>query len=92
MMTREETIQAYQAQSRVRLAWFLIALAVGTVAAVAFHLVSDWEYPAWNIGLLAWGIAFMPIFLVMAFSKELVSVREVMKARRELLDRGGPRV
>ena len=90
-MTPEETIQAYQAQSRLRLAWFLIALAVGVVAAVAFYLVSDSEYPAWNIGLLAWGIAFMPIFLVMAFSKKLVSIREVMSARRELADREGPR-
>ena len=75
----------------MRLAWFLIALAVGVVAAVVFHLVSDSEYPAWNIGLLAWGIAFMPIFLMMAFGKKLVSIREVMKARRELADHKGPR-
>ena len=76
----------------MRLAWFIIALAVGAVAAVVFHLVSDSEYPAGSIGLIAWGVAFMPMFFMMAFSKKLVSIREVMRARREIVDREGPRL
>ncbi len=71
----------------MRLAWFLFALAVGVVAAVVFHLVSDSAFPVGSIGLLAWGIAFMPMFLVMAFSEKLVSIREVMKAWLELANR-----
>lgn len=83
-MTPEETIAEHQEQSRARLRWFVIACATGSVSALLFWLFTDTDYSPWNAWLLGWGFVFIPAFIKISSRKDLVSMREVMKAKRQL--------
>ena len=85
-MTPTDIIQAYRRQQRQRLRWFAIALGAGLLATLAAQL-GGLAYPAWRIGLIAFSLAFWPWFFVHVFSKGYVSMREALRARKEL----GPR-
>ena len=83
-MTPEETIQAHRAQAIRRVAWSAIATTIGVMAALVFKFGTDFTYPAWRIGLLAWGLVFLPWFFIKGSGKNSVSTRDSVKAYQEI--------
>ena len=83
-MTPEETIAVYRAQAVRRVAWSTIATTIGVMAALAFKFGTDFTYPAWRIGLLAWGFVFLPWFFVKGLGRNSLSMRDSVKAYQEI--------
>jgi len=86
MPAPDEIVAAYQRQSRRRLRWCAISVAVGLAAAAAWKL-SGLNLEAWKPSLIAGSLVFWPFFFWQVRRKDFVSTREVWRARRELLDR-----
>lgn len=78
------TLKAYRAQAVRRALWFLIAAAFGLVAALAFRYGTDFTYPAWRIGILAWGLVFLPWFFIKGSRKNSLSMKDAVKAYKEI--------
>ena len=54
------------------------------MAALAFKFGTDFTYPAWRIGLLAWGLVFLPWFFIKGKGKNTTSTKDAVKAYQEI--------
>ena len=78
-----ETLIAYRKQAHHRLKWFLIASTIGAIVALTFEALKI-GYPSWKAGLLVGGFIFFPWFIRNAFSDDLVSTKEAVKAFKKI--------
>ena len=83
-MTPLETIAAHHAQAVRRVAWSAIATTIGVFAALAFKFGTDFVYPAWRVGLLAWALVFLPWFFIKGLGKNSPSTKDAVKAYQEI--------
>ena len=83
-MTPENTIQAYFTQAAHRVALSSIAITVGLMAALAFKFGTDFTYPAWRVGLVAWALVFLPWFFIKGVGRNSLSMKDTVKAFQEI--------
>ena len=81
-MTPEDTIQAYFTQAAHRVALSSIATTIGLMAALAFKFGTDFTYPAWGVGLVAWALVFLPWFFIKG--RNSLRMRDTVKAFKEI--------
>jgi len=88
MRTPRETVDTYLKQLKRKLLWLAVAVAAGTVAAVAVRFGTGWDYPAWRVGVLVAGLVFVPVLIRHGFSRDLVSAREAWAGGMEIRKAG----
>ena len=83
-VTSEEIIQTYRRQQRARIRWFVLAAVLGCVTAAVAKYALGSAYPWWRLAVLVWGLLYVPWFVAQAYRRDSISLREVLRARREL--------
>ena len=84
MNAPEKIVAAYRRQALRRLAWFVLAVVLGCGTAAVAKYVLGSAYPWWWLAVLVSGLLYVPWFVAQAFRRDCVSLREVLRARKEL--------